>query len=69
MSVAAKPMLRIVLAFAIVWFYRRLSPPLPLVANTVVLVVLVAPTWVVVNRLLSNAGGALAMIDDELDCT
>ncbi|ELZ65653.1 hypothetical protein C457_15977 [Haloferax prahovense DSM 18310] len=67
MSIAVKPMLRIVLTFAIVWFYRGLLPPLSPVVSTVALVVLAVPTWVVVSRLLFNPGGALAMVDDEFD--
>lgn len=53
MQVAFKPLLRIVITFALVWFYHALATPYvggwPRVA---VVVVLAVPTWVVVSRVL-----------------
>lgn len=67
MNVAVKPMLRIALTFAIVWFYSALLPPLSPLVRMLVLILLAIPTWVVLSRLLFGTGGTLSMVTDEFE--
>ncbi|MFB6127901.1 MAG: hypothetical protein ABEJ79_11490 [Halolamina sp.] len=55
---ALKPLVRIALTFAVVWFYHALTTGL--VGGTLQVVVVVAlavPTWVVLGRVLFPADG------------
>ncbi|MFH5800778.1 hypothetical protein [Haladaptatus sp. CMAA 1911] len=52
MKVALKPMIRLVLTFAIVWFYSALLTPLDSGVRFLAIVVLAIPTWLVVSRAL-----------------
>ncbi|KAB1187487.1 hypothetical protein Hfx1149_05355 [Haloferax sp. CBA1149] len=69
MNIAVKPMLRIALTFAIVWFYRGLLPPLSPLVSTLVLIALGIPTWILLSRFLFNTGGALSSVTDEFERT
>jgi len=52
MKVALKPMIRLALTFAIVWFYSALLTPLDAWVRFLAIVVLAIPTWLVVSRAL-----------------
>ncbi len=52
MKVALKPMVRLALTFAIVWFYSALLTPLDAWVRFPAIVVLAIPTWLVVSRML-----------------
>lgn len=56
MRPAIKPLVRIALTFAIVWFYHALTASfLSGTIHVAVVVVLSIPTWIVVGRLLFPA--------------
>ena len=56
MKVALKPLIRLALTFAIVWFYSVLLAPLDAEIRFLAIVVLAIPTWLVVSRSLFSEG-------------
>ncbi|EFW91466.1 hypothetical protein ZOD2009_13901 [Haladaptatus paucihalophilus DX253] len=52
MNVALKPLIRLAITFAIVWFYSALLTPLDAGLRFIAIVVLAIPTWLVVSRAL-----------------
>lgn len=65
MRIALAPIARLLVTFAIVWFYYALTTPFVPSGwlQTVVIVVLAIPTWVLVGRLLFPADGGSPLPD------
>ncbi len=59
MRIALAPIARLLVTFAIVWFYHALTTPFVPSGwpQTVVIVVLAIPTWLLVGRYLFPADG------------
>lgn len=59
---ALKPLVRIALTFAIVWFYHALTTGLLAgVVQVVVVILLAVPTWVLLGRVLFPQDGPGAL--------
>jgi hypothetical protein len=66
-NVALEPIIRILVTFAIVWFYHALTTPfVPSgLVQFAVVVVLAIPTWIVVSRTLLPKDGTSMPWQDE----